>query len=393
MATSSTAPLQGLKIVELSSFVASPLCGLTLSQLGAQVIRIDPPGGAADVNRWPVTVDGNSIYWTGLNKGKHSVVADLHTEAGQDIVRRLITEPSSGGGIVVTNTAGRQWLSHNSLQKLRPDVITVEIVGNADGRPAVDYTVNAAVGFPAITGPTNYGGVVNHVLPAWDVACGLYAALAVVSAVRRRDQTGVGCHIRLALHDMALFVASTLGYLTEVQVNGTEREATGNDVYGTYGTDFSTSDDARFMLVALTSRHFRSLVDLTGTREAVTAIQAALGVDLFNSEADRFRHRQLLHGLFNPWFRSQPAAMVETRLADAHVLFARYRTFTDVVNAPDVQDNPLFANLDQPLIGSYLAAGSPATFDGTHFHATAASRLGADTGAYTADASQSDDEH
>ena len=213
----------------------------------------------------------------------------------------------------------------------------------------------------------------------------LYAALALVSAVRRRDQTGDGTHIRLALHDMALFVASTLGYLTEVQINGIEREATGNDVYGTYGTDFTTADGGRFMLVALTSRHFRSLVELTDTHEAVTAIQAALGVDFFDSEADRFCHRRLLHGLFDPWFRSQSANAVGARLAAAHVLYARYRTFSDVVNAPDVQDNPLFALLNQPLIGSYLAAGSPATFDGTHFHVAAANVLGADTGVFTAD--------
>ncbi|HZC52713.1 MAG TPA: CoA transferase, partial [Mycobacterium sp.] len=75
-------PLSGLTVVEVSSFVAAPLCGMTLGQLGAQVIRIDPIGGASDVQRWPLAADGTSIYWTGLNKGKRSATIDLRSTEG-----------------------------------------------------------------------------------------------------------------------------------------------------------------------------------------------------------------------------------------------------------------------------------------------------------------------
>lgn len=94
--------------------------------------------------------------------------------------------------------------------RLRPDVILLELLGGSDGSPAVDYTVNAGLGFPQITGPVDHDGPVNHVLPAWDVVCGLYAALAVTAAVRRREQTGQGASIRLPLEDTALSIASTL---------------------------------------------------------------------------------------------------------------------------------------------------------------------------------------
>jgi 2-methylfumaryl-CoA isomerase len=191
-------PLEGIRLIEVSSFVASPLCGLTLAQLGAEVIRIDPVGGAADINRWPVTTEGNSIYWTGLNKGKKSVVADLRSPEGQDLVRRLVVESGDGGGILVTNSGGRTWMSHETLSALRSDVITLELLGRADGTPAVDYTVNAGLGFPLITSPTDYDGVVNHALPAWDVACGLHAALAILAALRRRERTGNGTPHRAA---------------------------------------------------------------------------------------------------------------------------------------------------------------------------------------------------
>lgn len=100
-------PLEGIRVVDLSSFVASPLCGLTLAQLGAEVIRVDPVGGAADARRWPLSADGTSIYWTGLNRGKSSVALDLRSESGRRSLRGLVTAPGAGGGILVTNSGGR----------------------------------------------------------------------------------------------------------------------------------------------------------------------------------------------------------------------------------------------------------------------------------------------
>lgn len=372
-------PLEGLRVVEVSSFVASPLCGLTLSQLGAEVIRVDPIGGAADVNRWPVTDDGNSIYWTGLNRGKKSVTVDFRDPQGQRMIQDLVTDSGPGGGILVTNAGGRSWMSHETLSARRSDVITLELLGRTDGTPGVDYTVNAALGFPSITGPTDYAGVVNHVLPAWDVACGLYAALAITAAVRRRDQNGVGARITLPLEDTALAIAGTLGYLTEPQLSGGTRPATGNDVYGTYGTDFVTADDSRFMLVALTPRHFRGLVEMTGTGEAVAAVERALGAD-FAREDDRYIHRGVLTPLFAAWFARHTSVEVEAALAQTSVLWERYRTFEEVVESGVLQRNPLFTELEQPGIGTYLAAGLPAIFDGEHYFAGPAPDLGSSTG-------------
>src|SRR5690606_6625836 len=323
-------PLSGLRVVEVSSFVASPLCGLSLSQLGAEVIRVDPIGGAGDKNRWPVTASGESIYWAGLNRGKRSVTCDLRGPEGRALVQRLVTAPGAGGGILVTNAGGRGWMSHEALSALRPDVITVQILGKRDGSPAVDYTVNAATGFPLITGAPTHDGPANHVLPAWDVACGLYAALAIAAAVRERESTGQGSAIDLPLSDVALAIAGHLSYLTEVQINGVEREATGNAVYGTYGKDFRTADGARFMVVALTPRHMRDLVRVTGRTEVVAALENSLGAD-FSRDADRYRYRELLDAVFATWFAEHTAAEVEAALSGTSVLFDRYRGFAEIV--------------------------------------------------------------
>jgi 2-methylfumaryl-CoA isomerase len=368
-------PLSGLTVVEVSSFVAGPLCGMTLGQLGAQVIRIDPIGGASDVQRWPLAADGTSIYWTGLNKGKRSATIDLRSTDGQELVHRLIVE---GDGIVVTNAAGLSWLSHDRLAAKRSDVIHVQLLGRGDGSTGVDYTVNAGIGFPLVTGPANHGGPINHVLPAWDVCCGLYAALAVVTAVRRRDQSGVGARISLALEDVALATAGNLGLLTEPQVNGTQRQRLGNAIYGQYGQDFTSRDGVAFMVVTLTKRHFRDLVEVTDTSAAVSALAEALGVD-FASEGDRYRYRDVLSGLFATWFADHTAEQITTVLSDTTVLFERYRTFAEVAEDRKVTANPLFSRLHQPGVGDYFAPGMPVSFDGTHPASAPAPALGQDT--------------
>lgn len=373
-AVSAARPLTGVRVVEIGSFVAVPLAGMTLAQLGADVIRVDPIAGGADYHRWPVTADGHSIYWTGLNKGVRSVAVDLRAPEGQRLVQRLIVD----AGVLITNVAGRQWHSYEELVGERPDLIHLEVSGRADGSTGVDYTVNAAVGFPLVTGPVEHGGPINHVLPAWDIACGLYAALGVIAALRHRDATGTGTRIGLALENVALAAAGYLGLLTEPMLNGTQRERVGNAVYGQYGQTFTSSDGVSFMLVALTSRHFGDLTDVTGTTKAVAALADALGVD-FTDEGQRYRHRDTLTGLFRVWFTEHTATEVAAALADTSLLWDRYRSFAEVAAGERVTANPLFTALHQPRVGDYLAAGLPLSLDGLHPPAVAAPTLGDDT--------------
>jgi 2-methylfumaryl-CoA isomerase len=369
-----------VRIIEISSFVAVPLAGMTLAQLGAEVIRVDPVGGAADYHRWPVTADGESIYWAGLNKGKRSVAIDVRSLDGQELIQRLITD----SGVLITNVAGRQWHSYDTLVSRRPDLIHVEVSGRADGGTGVDYTVNAGIGFPLVTGPVGLATPVNHVLPAWDVACGVYAALAVTAALRHRDATGKGERISIPLENVALATAGNLSFLTEVMINGTPRERIGNSIFGQYGQQFASGDGVSFMVVALTGRHFRDLTEVTGTTKAVAALGTALGAD-FTDEGDRYRHRDALTGLFTGWFTDRTADEVAAALSATSILWERYRTFADVVTEDKVTANPLFTKLDQPGVGRYLAPGLPLSIGGTYPPAVAAPALGDHTAAVLSD--------
>src|ERR1700704_2280605 len=113
--------LSGLRVVEISAFVAAPLGGATLAAMGADVIRVDPPGGGIDIGRWPLH-RGRSLYWSGLNQGKRSVTIDTGSEAGQRQVSKLIAAPGQGGGIVLTNLPVKGWNSYRELSNARPDL-------------------------------------------------------------------------------------------------------------------------------------------------------------------------------------------------------------------------------------------------------------------------------
>jgi 2-methylfumaryl-CoA isomerase len=364
-------PLAGVRIAEISSFVAVPLAGMTLAQLGAEVIRIDPIEGAADYRRWPITTDGESIYWAGLNKGKRSVAVDMSSDAGQNLVQRLI----AGSDVLITNVAGRQWHSYPELSALKRDLVHVEVSGRADGGTGVDYTVNAGLGFPMVTGPKDADGPVNHVLPAWDVTCGIYVALAVSTALRQRDATGVGAEIKIPLENVALATAGNLSFLTEVMINGTGRERIGNAIFGQYGQQFVCRDGASVMIVALTRRHFRDLVELTQSSTTVDQLATRLGAD-FEQEGDRYRHQDALTDLFGPWFAAHTTDEVADALSSTSILWERYQTFEDVVVDAKVTNNALFTRLQQPRIGEYLAPGLPISIDGSYPSCAPAPALG-----------------
>jgi 2-methylfumaryl-CoA isomerase len=360
--------LGGLRVLEISSFVAAPLGGMTLAQLGAEVIRVDPIGGAPDVRRWPLAPSGTSLYWAGLNKGKRSITVDLRSTRGIEIVGALAADI----GIVLTN-ARRP--SYEELAAARPDLIHLRIEGHHDGRPAVDYTVNAETGFPFATGPESHAGPVNNVVPAWDIACGLYAAIGILAAERHRSRTGEGRRLRLPLADVALATAGNLGYLGEAIVNGVDRPRIGNHLYGGFARDFATSDGERVMVVTLTGRHFDELGALTGLTKVFAELERLLGAD-FGTDADRYRHREALAALIEPWFAARTLAEIASALGESSVLWSPYRTFAEA--ARGAIGNPLMTELDQPGIGRHPVPGSPIS-SGADRGAAPAPALGADT--------------
>ena len=249
----------GIRVVEGSAFVAAPLCGMTLAQLGADVIRFDQIGGGLDYRRWPLAADGQSLFWAGLNKGKRSVQIDLQSREGRELATALITAPGEHSGLFLTNFPARGWLAYEALAKRRKDLVMVALTGNPDGTSEVDYTVNPATGFPWATGPRNLAEPLNSVLPAWDIALGTLATVGLLAAERHRRLTGHGQLVGLSLSDVAFAMVGNLGRIAEAQLGGHDQPKDGNYLYGAFGHDFETREGRRVMVVALTARQWVAL--------------------------------------------------------------------------------------------------------------------------------------
>lgn len=357
--------LDGVRVIEGSAFIAAPMAGMSLAQLGADVIRFDQIGGGIDYKRLPVSNEtGASLYWAGLNKGKRSIALNLRDPAARELIHELVAQPGPQSGVFLTNFAGVKWLSYEAFKAKRDDVIKIEISGNYDGSTAVDYTVNAAVGFPFVTGPATRETPVNHVLPAWDVACALQAALGITSALMYRQQTGKGQEVKLALSDMALSVVGSLGHIAEAQINNEERPLNGNYVHGAFGRDFGTKDGQRIIAMAISDKQWQELCKACDLTEKMQSLQIVMEMD-FNIDLHRYEAREAIAQLFQRWFDQHTFEQVKQAFANTGVCWDVYQSFTELVaNDPRCSEqNPMFSSVEQSNIGEYLVASSPLQFD------------------------------
>lgn len=356
--------LAGMRVVEAAAFVAGPSCALHLAQFGAEVIRIDPIGGGPDFHRWPISPDnGSSLYWEGLNKSKKSVALDLSRPEGRDLAARIITAPGNESGLFVTNYPVDGFLGYDLLAARRSDLICVRIMGWPDGRAAVDYTVNASVGLPEMTGPADSRQPVNHVLPAWDLLAGAYAAFALVSAERARRADHRGREIRVPLSDIAIASLGHLGQIGEVQITGRNRERVGNELYGAFGRDFLTRDGKRLMVVAITARQWTGLVAALQLEEKVGALETELKVRFAENEGARFQHRDRLMPLLEDTIARVDAAPLTAAFQARSVCWGPYQSLHEAVHNDSYfsSANPILSETEHPSGHRYLAAGSAAT--------------------------------
>lgn len=388
--------LSGLSIVEVSSFVASPTAGLYCAQMGAEVIRVDQIGGGLDYDRYMQTAEGRSLAWENLNRAKKSVAIDLRSPEG----RELCVELARRTGQLITNLPEKSFLGHAAVSQGRPDMISVRIMGWHDGRQAMDFTVNAASGYPLMTGPAEWdpdtAPPVNQVLPAWDFITGAYCAFALMAALHHRAATGEGSEVRVPLGDVMMGTVANSGAMAEMLYRGGDRERLGNAIWGALGRDFVSRDGQRFMVAVLTANQWRAMVEALDIREDIAALEAQTGVVFAGSDHNRFVHREALFEIVQRVAARLNYAELAERLGKAGATFERYRTMHEAATDPVlVADNPLFgpspanpSGFAYPaprsfanLPGREAGDPAPAPYLGQHSEEVLADRLGLSSGA------------
>ncbi|MEL7198041.1 MAG: CoA transferase [Pseudomonadota bacterium] len=392
--------LSDLSIIEVSSFVASPTAGLYCAQMGAEVIRVDHKAGGLDYDRYMLTKEGRSLSWENLNRAKKSVALDLRSGEG----RELCVELAAKTGQCITNLPEKSFMSHAAMKAAQaegaPDMTSVRIMGWHDGRQAMDFTVNAASGYPLMTGPDDWDMAtappVNQVLPAWDFITGAYTAFALMAALRHRDATGEGSEVRVPLGDVAIGTAANSGMYAEMLYRGSDRQRLGNAIWGAFGRDFRSKDGVRFMVAALTGKQWAGLVEAFGVATPVGQLEAETGVTFADGDDPRFKHRDALFEIFQRVAGSHDYKALEARMKASACTFEKYRTAHEAVNDPAlVGDNPLFSQtsnnpsgFEYPAPRSFAnlpaqSAGepAPAPYLGQHSEEVLADRLGLSSGA------------
>ena len=387
--------LDDLSIIEASSFVASPTAGLYCAQMGAEVIRVDHKEGGLDYDRYMLTEEGRSLSWENLNRAKKSVALDLRSEEG----RELLVELSARTGNLITNLPEKSFLSHGAIAAKRPDLVSVRIMGWHDGRQAMDFTVNAASGYPLMCGPEEWdletAPPVNQVLPAWDFITGAYCAFSMLAALRHRDKTGEGSQLRVPLGDVAIGTMANSGAMAEMLYRGGNRERLGNAIWGAFGRDFRSRDGVRFMVAALTAKQWAGLVKAFEADSEMAELEHELGVCFAVGDRPRFEHRHALFDLFQSKADALDWSDLKARMGAQGCTFERYRTMYEAANDPVlVDENPLFtttsanpSGFEYPATRSFAnipdrdaAAPAPAPYLGQHTEEVLAERLGLSSG-------------
>ena len=355
--------LHGMRVFESSAFVALPLAGMQLAQMGAEVIRFDNLGGGLDQYRRPLAPNGESLFWHGLNKGKKSFAVNLKSERGRELVSDLITSDGDDSGLFITNLRVPGWTDYESLKKKRKDLVMVTLKGDRHGGPEVDYTVNPSIGIPSITGAEDSLEPVANALPAWDCIAGNMVVSSLLAAERDRLRTGKGQNVEFALKDAAAATVGHLGMIGEATISDEQRGKSGNSLYGAYGQDFECCCGGRVIVIGLTLRQWRGLLKAMDKIDEIKKLEEELNVSL-DDEGRRWVHRHEINDIFRPWFAKRKIIEFEKYFNDLGLTWSQFRTMKEAIDEDDdtFADNPMFETQDFDGIGKYMVPRSPVEF-------------------------------
>ena len=340
-------PLQGLKVVDVSRYIAGPYCAMLLGDLGAEVIKVEKIKTGEETRGIEPLIGGDSLFFMVFNRNKKSITLNLRDPLGQEILRKLATEAD----ILIENfrpgimeKMGCGW---EVLHELNPQLIMARISGyghegpNSD-RPCFDAIAQAASGLMSMTGapdgpPTLMGTtVVDH-------TAALHTSLGILAALQARNTTGVGQVVRSSLIDSALSMLMTA--IPAYQLLGEEAQRFGSrDRFGAPSNSYVTSDGARVQIVAGGDTRFARFVEATGLTH--------LGMDpRFGSNADRRANVDSLEEIIKPWMCVRTADEIVETMARFSVPCAKVAEIADVIDDPQLRHRGQIIEIEHPEAG------------------------------------------
>lgn len=367
-------PLEGIRVLDLTRVLAGPFCTALLADLGAEVIKLEPPQGD-DYRHIGPFLEGESALFTLVNRGKQSVVIDLKSNDGQALARQI----AESVDVVVENfrpgVAARLGLGAEALRAANPALIYASISGfgqsgpNTD-LPAYDLVVQAMSGLMDATGEEG-GAPLKVGESIGDLAAGLYAAWAILAALVSRARTGQGATLDIAMLDSLVSLLPTSHALQLYAGRGIERVGNRHPLSTPFGV-FRTAD-GHAVIAVLGQRQFAALCALIGAPEAARDPR-------FASDEGRTAHEPELKALIEAWTADRPTAEVVAALRTAAIPTAPILTLAETLASPHAAARGLVARLPHHRLGHVPVVGQPVLFDGAKpLAVTGAPALGADT--------------
>jgi crotonobetainyl-CoA:carnitine CoA-transferase CaiB-like acyl-CoA transferase len=337
-------PLQGIRVLDLTRYVAGPQCAMLLGDFGADVVKVERPGRGEDLRHSEPKLDGENLFMMTLNRNKRSLAINLYSEEGRDLLRRL----AAVSDVLIENfrpgTLEEMGCGWEALHEINPRLIVVRISGFGQTGPlaefpAYDVIAQAMSGLMSVTGtpdspPTMAGTILV------DYTAALYAAFGVMLALRAREQTGEGQLVDCTLLDSA--TSLLMGWIPEYLLLGRKPERIGcRDRYTAPSNIFQSAEGRWVHIIASTDKHFRGLAGVMGRPELADDPRYAV-------VGERLKAIPFLEGAVSEWAATQNASDIVDALRKVGVPCALVADIADLVENPQLKFRQKIIEVEHP---------------------------------------------
>ncbi|MBP1948155.1 CaiB/BaiF CoA transferase family protein [Virgibacillus litoralis] len=355
--------LENIKVLDLSRVLAGPYCTMILGDLGAEVIKVEAPGGSDETRKWgPPFQNGVSAYYLSANRNKKSITVDLKSDEGIDVIKKLVNESD----VIINNFKSGKMkqfgLDYETLAKINPGIVFCSITGFGEtgpyqDMPGYDFIIQAMSGLMSITGDKESGPQKMGVAIT-DILTGLYACIGIQGALLERTQSGEGQKLDISLYDSAVSALVNIGsnYLMAEKIPTALGNHHANIVpYQTFKTT-----DGEMVIAVGNDNQFKRLCDILGKPEYASDKR-------FQTNPDRVENRQDLVPLLQDVFSTKPTAYWQENCEKNNIPCGPIQTIDQVANDPQLHERDMFINSVHPTAGAIRMIGSPLKFSRTPF--------------------------
>jgi crotonobetainyl-CoA:carnitine CoA-transferase CaiB-like acyl-CoA transferase len=355
--------LEGIRVIDFSHFIAGPFATMILADMGAEVIKIEPPGRGDDLRRYPpLDKDlglGAPFLWT--NRNKRSVALDLKSPTAVQIVRELIATADVIVENFSTGVMERFGLDYQSCRKIRPQIIYCSVSaygreGPFADRLGFDPIAQVESGFVSMNGYADREGV-RALSPVMDISTAMMASNAILGALVARERTGLGQAVELSLFDNAVLMT---GYATMQHLfSGANPQRGGNTSPDTCPSGVFQAKDCAFYINCGNDKIFQRLMSQVLDREDLAS------AEIYATGPDRIRRRDELFAILGDAFAQRPWAHWQSRMRAAGVPHGQVRSVGDAIRSPEARERQIVTRIPHDSVGWVPNVSLPIRYSGT----------------------------